>query len=96
MKQLTLPFEPELVIAWHALDRDERHFLCYLGVNDGGMIPPPYPKLKSVLERLKAKGLICDSLLAEDYVELTELAVKVMSDGFEQQRNSGHLFICRR
>lgn len=95
MTQLTLPLGPELVITWNMLDRDEQHFLCYLGVKDGCMIPPPYPKLKPVLERLKAKGLICDSLVTAGAVELTALAEQVMSNGFETQRNSGTTFICR-
>lgn len=96
MTQLALPLGPELIISWNMLDHDEQHFLCYLGVEGGSLIPPPYPQLKPVIQRLKDKGLICDPLLGEGYVELTPLAEKVMSDGFEAQRNNGTTFICRR
>lgn len=96
MTQLALPLGPEPVVAWQTLDRDEQHFLCYLGTHDGCAVPPRLVALKAVVERLKTKGLVCDSLVTAKAVELTPLAEQVMHDGFEAQRNSGHLFICRR
>lgn len=65
-----------------------------LGAKGGGAIPVPalYPQVKT----LKRRGLVCDSLLDERYIELTALGEQILSRHAEHQLKTGKVWVCYR
>lgn len=93
-KQLPLYFDTEVVYTWTDLDWDEQHFLNYLIINDGRMIPPKIKSVRAAAKRLKKKGLVRESMLDRRYAELTDLGDTLATDYFAHLRNTGKMWTC--